>query len=195
MVFLAFVIAAYAFAFFLVPDLGDPAFKDHFATIPIFARLHIIPGGVALMLGAFQFHPGVRKRWLRLHRYSGRIYVIAVLLGAIGGLLLGWYAQRSAATRLGFSSLAVLWFYSISMAYIAVRCGNIKLHQRWMIRSYALTFAGVTLRLQLGIFQGIFDLSFDEAYDIVAWFCWILNLVVAGWLFIQSPIREKRAAG
>lgn len=60
MVFLAMVIGLYAFFFFLVPDLGDPAFKSHFSTIPMTARLHIIPGGIALVLGAFQFHPGLR---------------------------------------------------------------------------------------------------------------------------------------
>ena len=75
MVFLAMVIGLYAFLFFLVPDLGDPAFKSHFSTIPMTARLHIIPGGIALVLGAFQFHPGLRKRWIKLHRYSGRFYV------------------------------------------------------------------------------------------------------------------------
>jgi len=76
------------------------------------------------------------------------------------------------------------------MAYIAIRTGNIKLHQQWMIRCYALTLAGVTLRLQLGVFQEIFELDFDESYDIVAWFSWIPNLVLAEWLFIQSPLRK-----
>jgi uncharacterized membrane protein len=194
MVFLALTIGLYAFLFFIVPDLGDPSFKTHFSTIPMTARLHIIPGGIALVLGAFQFHAGLRKRWINLHRYSGRIYVIAVLLGSIGGLLLGWYAQRSPATRLGFSTLAVFWFYSGMMAYLAIRSGNIKLHQKWMIRSYALTLAGVTLRLQLGVFQEIFELGFDESYDIVAWFSWIPNLVVAEWLIIQSPIRKVAPA-
>lgn len=136
MVFLAMVIGLYAFSFFLVPDLGDPAFKSHFSTIPM----------------------------------------------------------RRPATRLGFSSLAVFWFYSGMMAYIAIRSGNIKSHQQWMIRCYALTLAGVTLRLQLGVFQEIFELDFDESYDIGAWFSWIPNLVLAEWLFIQSPLRKAAPA-
>jgi len=64
----------------------------------------------------------------------------------------------------------------------------------WVIRCYALTLAGVTLRLQLGVFQEIFELDFDESYDIVAWFSWIPNLVVAEWLFIQSPLRKAAPA-
>jgi len=56
---------------------GCPQFKVHFATIPVFSRAHIIPGGIAMILGEFQFHPGLRKRWINVHRYSG-----LVLLGA-----------------------------------------------------------------------------------------------------------------
>lgn len=187
----ALAIGLYAFAFFLVPEMGGSEFKAHFETIPIFSRAHIIPGGVALILGAFQFHPGLRKRWISVHRNSGRIYVCAVLIGAVGGLLLAWYAQRSFATRLGFGSLAIVWFYSALMAYLAVRAGNIKLHQQWMIRSYALTLAAVTLRLQLGIYQGFFGMTFEESYEVVAWFSWVPNLIIAEWFFIQAPLSRR----
>jgi uncharacterized membrane protein len=193
MTFLALAVGLYAFLFFVIPEMGDPTFKSHFATIPLQARMHIIPGGIALVLGAFQFQSSIRKRWINIHRYSGRVYICAVLLGAIGGLLLGWYAPRDPATRLGFSMLAVIWFYSGIMAYLAVRAGDIKLHQQWMVRSYALTLAGVTLRLQLGVLQEIFGLNFNEAYAVVAWFSWIPNLVIAEWVFNQSPIQRSLA--
>ncbi len=191
MVFLALAVGVYALVFFAMPQLGAAEFKAHFASIPTFSRLHIIPSGIALILGAFQFHPGLRRRWIRVHRFSGRIYVLMVLIGAIGGLFLAWYAPRSFATQLGFGSLAVIWFYSGLMAYRAIRAGNIKLHRQWMIRSYALTLAGVTLRLQLGVFQGFFGLDFDASYDIVAWFSWVPNLVIAEWLFIQARLQQS----
>jgi len=82
-----------------------------------------------------------------------------------------------------------------SMAYLAVRAGDIVLHQQWMIRSYALTLAAVTLRLQLGVYQQGMGLSFDESYDLVAWSSWIPNLIIAEWLFNQAPIgRSARAS-
>ena len=190
MTLMAIAIGFYAFFFFAIPEMGAPEFKSHFATIPWSARLHIIPGGIALILGAFQFQPWLRKRWITFHRYSGRVYILAVLIGAIGGLLLAWYAPRSPATRLGFSTLAVIWFYSGLMAYLAVRAGNIKLHQQWMVRCYSLTLAGVTLRLQLGILQGPLGLSFDDSYALVAWFAWVPNLIVAEWFFNQAPLRK-----
>ena len=194
MVLMAVAIGAYALGFFVVPDFGDPGFKAHFATIPWTARMHIIPGGLALILGAFQFHNGLRARWTSLHRNCGRAYVVFVLIGAVGGLLLAWYAPRDPATRLGFATLAIVWFYSGVMAYRAIRAGEIALHRQWMVRSYALTLAAVTLRIQLGIYQGALGLSFDESYSIVAWFCWVPNLIIAEWLFNQAPLRKAQIA-
>ena len=187
MVLLAVAVGAYALSYFFFTDMIDPEFKKRFDAIPWSARLHIIPGGLALILGAFQFHSGLRNRWTSIHRNSGRAYVVFVLTGAVGGILLAWYAPHSPATRLGFASLAVVWFYSGSMAYLAVRAGNIALHRQWMIRSYSLTLAAVTLRIQLPIYQEAMGLSFHEAYAIVAWFSWIPNLVIAECSLTKRP--------
>ena len=195
MVLLAFAIGIYALGYFLIPEMGGADFKARFEAIPWQARLHIIPGGLALILGAWQFHGGLRSRWTNIHRYFGRAYVIFVLTGAVGGLLLAWYAPHSPATRLGFASLAVVWFYSGVMAYLAIRTGNVPLHRQWMIRSYALTLAAVTLRFQLPLYQGVLWMSFYEAYSIVAWFCWIPNLLIAEWFINQTPLRKTASAG
>ena len=57
--------------------------------------------------------------------------------------------------------------------------GKIEQHRQWMIRSFALTFAAVTLRLWLPFFQIVLNFEFIEAYIIIAWLCWIPNLIVA----------------
>ena len=50
-----------------------------------------------------------------------------------------------------------------------------------MIRNFALTFAAVALRLYLPpVF--IFGLPFATSYAIIAWLCWVPNLLVAEWL-------------
>ena len=51
-----------------------------------------------------------------------------------------------------------------------------------MIRSYALTFAAVTLRLQIPLSQ-IAGLSMETAYPVIAWLSWIPNLLLAECLF------------
>ncbi len=189
MALLALMIGAYALTFFTL-ETGSPDFQERFAQIPISARLHIIPGGIALILGAFQFHSGLRQRFINTHRNMGRVYVVAVLLGAIGGGLLAWYAPHAPATRIGFGTLAVVWFYSGCMAYLAVRRGDIRAHRQWMVRSYALTLAAVTLRIQLGVFQGGMGMTFDEAYAVTAWFSWVPNLIIAEWWFNQARLKQ-----
>jgi dolichyl-phosphate-mannose--protein O-mannosyl transferase len=47
-----------------------------------------------------------------------------------------------------------------------------------MIYSYAACFAAVTLRIWLPLLIMIFG-DFIIAYTIVAWMCWIPNLIVA----------------
>ena len=48
-------------------------------------------------------------------------------------------------THFGFGMLAVLWLFTTAMAYRRVLQGKIQSHREWMIRSFALTFAAVTL--------------------------------------------------
>ena len=57
-----------------------------------------------------------------------------------------------------------------------------------MVRSFALTFAAVTLRLYLGV-SGASGVPFAVAYPLIAWACWVPNLVVAElWLRRQGRI-------
>lgn len=57
-----------------------------------------------------------------------------------------------------------------------------------MIRSFALTFAAVTLRLYLPIAQ-LPPSEFDAAYRAISFLCWLPSLVVA-----EVYLRRKRRA-
>jgi hypothetical protein len=58
-----------------------------------------------------------------------------------------------------------------------------------MVRNYALTFAAVTLRLWLILFQ-VTEVEFIEAYISVAWLSWVPNLMIAE--VIVNRIRPNR---
>jgi hypothetical protein len=59
-----------------------------------------------------------------------------------------------------------------------------------MTRNYALTFAGVTLRLWLILFQ-VAGLDFTFSYIAMAWISWIPNLILAEWMFNRiQPTRS-----
>jgi hypothetical protein len=58
---------------------------------------------------------------------------------------------------------------------------DFKAHRRWMIRSYAMILAAVTLRIELPLLA-MWLQGFLPAYNIVAWLCWVPNLFVAEWI-------------
>ena len=154
---------------------------------------HALSASVALLIGPFQFLPRLRqKRFLSLHRWLGRIYLLGVLLGGLSGFYMARLAHGGFPAQVGFSLLAILWLFTGAMAYQRIRTGNVRAHEQWMIRNYALTFAAVTLRLYLGLGQAFLPgVEFTAVYITTAWISWIPNLLIAEAL-IQRRYPQPR---
>lgn len=150
---------------------------------------HILFGAIALLTGWSQFSKRFRKKYLSGHRTLGKIYLISVLISGTAGLFIAFYATGGIIAAAGFSGLAIGWIFTSLQAYTAVRRMEINDHQYWMIRSYALCFAAVTLRIWLPLFQFGLGLEFITAYRIIAWFCWVPNLVIA-----EMIVRKVKAS-
>jgi len=142
---------------------------------------HIFLGGIALLSGWSQFSTRFRTRNLSTHRLLGKIYVGACILSGGAGFYLAFYATGGWVASLGFGGLAVSWLFTTSNAFLSIRNKKIDKHQQWMIRSYALTFAAVMLRIYLPLSQ-IAQFEFIDTYRIIAWLCWVPNLFVAEWI-------------
>lgn len=140
--------------------------------------LHIIFGGIALFIGWTQFSPKMRNRRMALHRKLGKVYVAAVLISAFAGICIGFFATGGWVSSAGFICLGIIWFYTTLKAYLHIKRGEIQKHQKMMIYSYAACFAAVTLRIWLPILTMVYG-DFSKAYLVVAWLCWIPNLIVA----------------
>ena len=139
---------------------------------------HILLGGIALLTGWTQFSQKIRSRALNVHRLLGKVYIAACMLSGIAGLYLAFFATGGIISSLGFGTLAVLWLISTSKAFLHIRSKRINDHRDWMIRSYALTFAAVTLRIWLPL-SGILQMPFLPSYMAISWLCWVPNLLVA----------------
>ncbi|UJH66623.1 DUF2306 domain-containing protein [Allomuricauda sp. SCSIO 65647] len=139
---------------------------------------HIIFGGIALLTGWSQFSKKLRTKHLYLHRNLGKIYVAAVLISGVCAVYIGFYATGGWVTSLGFILLGLVWLYTTIAAYRAIKKKDLQLHQGMMIYSYAACFAAVTLRLWLPLLTFAFG-EFLIAYKIVAWLCWVPNLIFA----------------
>lgn len=139
---------------------------------------HISFGALALLIGWVQFSAKIRAKRLTLHRIIGRVYVIAALLSGMAGLYIALFATGGWISSVGFSSLAVIWLFSTSRAFLFIRKGEVMAHRKMMIISYAACLAAVTLRLWMPILIPVFG-DYIVAYRIVAWLCWVPNVLVA----------------
>ncbi|WP_439471129.1 DUF2306 domain-containing protein [Brevundimonas sp.] len=139
--------------------------------------LHAGAASAALLIGALQLVLVGRIRpWL--HRLLGQAYVVGVLLSVTGAALILPFALGGAVGIAGFLLLAVFWLVSTTLGLLAAMSRDREEHRAWMMRSYALTLAGVSLRLQLVLLTGVGGLSFDAVYGVTAWSSWIPNLIV-----------------
>ena len=202
--FLAIPIALYAASFLYFRERAfPPPLKESFLARPWGIYPHALIGAIALVIGPFQFNRRLMLRRRRLHRAMGRVYVIGALLTGVVGTYMAWYAFGGPWTQVGFAALGIGLLFTTIKAFTSIRAGDVRTHRRWMIRSFALLFAAVTLRIELPILIGIFG-AFEPAYRVVAWSCWVPNLLVAEAIVhgsadsadvaIQRPVLENRAS-
>jgi hypothetical protein len=178
MALLGLVVVAFAILTLAARGANSEVAAVMFARAPWTTILHIASGIVTLVFGPLQFVPAIRTRYRWLHREMGAAYVVAVLVGGTAGLLSAPHSFGGLGTHLAFGELALGWIGTTVMAVVAIRKRDIVAHQRWMIRSYALTLGAVMLRIwmPLSVMAGI---PFEVAYPVVAWLAWVPNLLVA----------------
>jgi uncharacterized membrane protein len=194
MTVLATLIAAYAAAVLLLPGFGPPFIIARRTTMPLAVVSHLGGGLVALAVGAWQMNARLRSRVIELHRWMGRTYVLGVGIGGLGALRMAVVSQHGWATHLGFGLLALLWLFTTARAYIAIRSHEEARHRRWMIRSYSLTLAAVTLRIYLPLSLAL-GIPFADAYRVISWLCWVPNIILAEWLARRTEAPIPAAAG
>ena len=154
--------------------------------------IHALCAAVALLLGPFQFWTtknGGRRRW---HRAAGRTYVMSCLIGGVSGLVLALGATTGPISTAGFGTLAVVWFAVNALGWKAAVERRFADHRRWMIRSFALTFAAVLLRLYLPI-GPLLGFSFEDSYRLISFLSWVPNLLVVE-LYLSSRRQVSVAA-
>jgi len=155
------------------------------------AWAHILLGGLVLALAPFQFIPLVRRRYLRFHRWSGRLLLAAALPAGLSGMLLqalSPYGGILAGSAIAFAG--VLFLTAAFRAYRAIRRGDVIEHREWMIRMLAVGLGVGTVRLvaiPLILLTGRRPL---ELIGIAFWLGFAIP-IVAGELWIRSTRRSS----
>lgn len=194
LVVLSVGVGAYAAGFAVVGaeafyEGRDPAIGREAASVAI--AVHAVFGTVALGLSPFQFLAGPRRRRPSIHRSIGRVAVVGGILTGLSGLFVAAFAEGGTIGRVGFALLGVLTAMAGIVAWRRILAGDVDAHRAWMVRSFALLLAAVSLRLQVPVLLGIFDGDPTPVFAIVGWSSWLPNAVVAEWLVVRG--RAGRA--
>jgi hypothetical protein len=156
---------------------------------------HISTSLVVLVSGAFQFVRPLMLHKRQLHRNLGKLYVVLVLFfSGPSGLIMGYYGNGGVPAEISFMIQAMLWIIFTYLAYYYIRKKNLRLHTRFMIMSYALTLAAITLRSYAFLLPHFTNLQGKEAYIFLAWSSWVPNLIVAEILIRKGFMRRLKSA-
>lgn len=150
---------------------------------------HITFSALALGIGPLQFITSLRRARPRVHRWIGRVFLGSVAIGSVAAFVMSFFNSAAINGFFGFGTLAILWAWTAWRGYSTTRAHDYASHQAWMIRCFALTYAGVTLRVWLGVLIGVqlpfangpidFEHVMNTAYAVLPFLSWLPNLVVA----------------
>jgi hypothetical protein len=169
------------------PDTYFPEQREVYMRREFVLGVHVLSGMLALAVGPFQFVGKIRRRFLRLHRCFGVIYIASCTGLGLSGLVLATTSYAGWTTSVAFGLLGLSMLFTTWTALRMVLARRIGDHRRWMIRSFSLIFAGVMLRIMSPFYEllhglGLVSFSSETAYIWIAWLCWVPNLLIAVWI-------------
>lgn len=165
--------------------IAAPVFPSIIAS-NIFLLVHVVLAVPCILTGPFLFMDRFRdspRAWI--HRWLGYTYVVPVLISAVVGLVLAVYNTHGPLAKAGFSTLAVVWFSTTAIALRFALKRDWVRHRRWMLRSYAISLAVVTVRF----IPPPFGMTKMEWYPYMTWACWIPNAIL-GEMYVRMTTHK-----
>ena len=172
--------------------VDDPVFMVYVHQ-PWLPAIHILAGTVFMLLGPLQFIPSIRRHWPKIHRVSGRVFLVCGLIAAATGLgveftfpLRGGYVKRAAMVLFSLAMLVAL-----VLAWRAAVRRRIDLHRAWVVRAYAIGLALSTTRLYFIPAYLMYGNPSQFEAATVTWAGFCINCLVAEWIVRRSRRTQK----
>jgi uncharacterized membrane protein len=165
-------------------DPNNPEWQ-HITTFKWWLLPHGLAAACALILGPMQFSDRLRKRYTKMHRVMGRVYVAAVFIGAPLGTYIEYLEERMGATRsftIETMFQAGLWMLTTAIAFAFIRNGKVHQHRQWMTRSFG---TGPLIFLEVRVIFGLFGITSPAGVETTVWACTASSLFIAD-LVIQA---------
>ncbi|MBY4892122.1 DUF2306 domain-containing protein [Rhodobacteraceae bacterium N5(2021)] len=171
---------------------GADHVEYHIENVGSILAVHMITGGLAVILVPLQVSRMWRRGDRRKHVYLGWALVPIVTIAALTTPPISFNMTLPFWSELGFALGSVAWFGALVMGIWAIKTKQIVRHQRWMVMMTALSFGAVSFRIQLPILRIFWDM--DVVFPYLGWTCWVPNvLVVAWWWHRQSKAQVPHA--
>lgn len=175
------------------------AFEARYHAIPYWTLAHCVCGILFMVLGPMQFVAASRNRFPQFHRWCGRVFFAASLVGVGSALvflpLLPVFGSLS--TRVGVVVASGFFLLALFKGYTSVRRRQYALHREWMIRAFAIGLGISTFRVLIPLLMiPPIRASFPEAWDTVVWLGFTINITAAEtWINLtRQPVPIRRAA-
>lgn len=156
----------------------DPATYTMFWTRRGWLWTHLTGGTLAILLGLVQLLSQWPRSFNRLHRWTGRGYLLGILIASTGAVGLIATSPAPLAIRLAFAATALAWLSTSLLGLRAILGGQVQVHRRWMIRAFLVTLAPITFRVVIKT-PGLMALAAPP--DVIAamlWVSWMLPLLL-----------------
>ncbi len=123
---------------------GDGAGNTVFAA-------HVLLASVVTLAGLMQLIPALRRKWPRLHRWTGRTFLVIAIFMVLSGLWMtlarGTYLSLVSAVAISIDGLLVLIFAALAWRHAVKR--RFDQHRLWAMRTF-MVVSGVWF-LRVGV--------------------------------------------
>ena len=160
--------------------------------MPLIFPIHMVTGGLALVLLPLAILLRRRPRW---HRLAGRIAAADVLVAGLTAFPVALVAPVTPWSAAGFSAQGATWLVLLALGVRAIRRRRIAEHWTWMILMTATATGAVFFRIYLA-FWAMWGPGhwFEVFYAVDSWIGWTLPLGVTAWVLSRRRNPGRHAA-
>jgi uncharacterized membrane protein len=160
-------------------------FDEAFVKNRLFTLLHIIAGSTFLLAAPLQFSSSIRNRYLKVHRWLGRVTILIALCAVLSALCLVIpFRFTGIAATSGITVFSILFLTSLIIAFAAIRHKDVQRHREWMIRAFSIAIGISLIRIVGGIMILVTRVPTFEQLGLAFWIGWLVS-VAAGELYLN----------
>lgn len=145
--------------------------------LPVIFPVHMIAGGLALLLVPLAIALRRQPRW---HRPVARLAALDVVMAGLTAFPVALIAPVTTVSAFGFAAQGLTWLVLLALGIRHIRAGRTRAHRACMMLMAATMAGAVVFRVLLALWALAGPVRhFEAAYAADAWIAWLLPLTIA----------------